>query len=76
MQVSTLLADPEAISLWSFVSHEGLIVLRVRVIQKEPRCSLCRTTSTFETTARIERASWDIGLNAVLSSLTKFLHQT
>lgn len=45
MQVSTLLADPEAISLESFVSQENLIVLRVRVVQKQSKCPLCQTAS-------------------------------
>lgn len=45
MQVSTLLADPETISLESFVPQEGLIVLRVRVIQKQSKCPLCQSIS-------------------------------
>ena len=45
MQVSTLLADPAAIRLEAFVSEESLIVLRVRVVQKQPKCPLCQTDS-------------------------------
>jgi transposase len=45
MQVSTLLADPEAISLEAFVPQESLIVLRVRVFQKQSKCPLCLTDS-------------------------------
>ncbi|MBA3693279.1 MAG: ISL3 family transposase [Acidobacteria bacterium] len=45
MQVSTLLADPAAISLEAFVPQESLIVLRVRVIQKQSKCPLCQTNS-------------------------------
>jgi transposase len=45
MQVSTLLADPEAICLEAFVPQESLIVVRVRVVQKHPKCPLCQTDS-------------------------------
>lgn len=45
MQVSTLLADPAAVRLESFISEESLIVLRVRVVQKQSRCPLCQTDS-------------------------------
>ena len=46
MQVSTLLADPEAVSLESFVSQEGLIVLRVHAVQKQTQCPLCQSYSS------------------------------
>lgn len=45
MQVSTLLADPAAVRLEAFVSEESLIVLRVRVIQKQSKCPLCQIDS-------------------------------
>ncbi len=46
MQVATLLADPLAISLESFVSVESLIVLRVKAVQKQSQCPLCQQYST------------------------------
>lgn len=45
MQVSTLLADPEAISLESFVSQEARIILRVRAVREQSKCPLCLTDS-------------------------------
>lgn len=45
MQVSTLLADPEVISLESFVSQESVIVLRVRTVLKQAKCLLCQSIS-------------------------------
>ena len=45
MQVSTLLADPSAISLEAFVSQESLIVLRVHVVQTRAACPLCQQYS-------------------------------
>ena len=45
MQVSTLLADPEALCLDAFVSQESLIVIRARVVQKDSKCPLCQTNS-------------------------------
>lgn len=45
MQVSTLLADPEVISLESFVSQESVIVLRVRTVLKQAKCPLCQSIS-------------------------------
>lgn len=46
MQVSTLLADPEAVSLESFVSQEGLIILRVHAVQKKAQCPSCQNYSS------------------------------
>ena len=45
MQVSTLLANPDAVRLEAFVSEENSIVLRVRVVQKQSKCPLCQTNS-------------------------------
>lgn len=41
MDVSTLLADPSAISLEAFVSRQNLIIVRVRAVQKTVCCPLC-----------------------------------
>jgi len=45
MDVSTLLADPTAISLELFVSHAKAITIVVRSIQKAVCCPLCREIS-------------------------------
>jgi transposase len=45
MQVSTLLADPEALHLEAFISEESLIVVQVRVVQEQSKCPLCLTDS-------------------------------
>ncbi len=45
MDVSTLLADPSAISLEAFVSRQNLIVMRVHAVQKTVRCPLCNEHS-------------------------------
>jgi transposase len=41
MEISTLLADPIAISLEACVSKENLIVLHIRSVQKQATCPLC-----------------------------------
>jgi len=46
MDVSTLLADPSAISLEAFVSRQNLIILRVRAVQKAVCCPLCNEPSS------------------------------
>lgn len=46
MEVSTLLADPSAISLEAFVSENNLIVLRVRSVLGQATCPLCHQPST------------------------------
>jgi len=46
MDVSTLLADPIAISLEAFVSRQNLIILRVRAVQKAVCCPLCNEPSS------------------------------
>jgi len=46
MDVSTLLADPSAISLEAFVSRQNLIILRVRAVQKAVCCPLCNKPSS------------------------------
>ena len=40
MDVSTLLADPSAISLEAFVSSQNLIIVRVHAVQKTVCCPL------------------------------------
>jgi len=46
MDVSTLLADPSAISLDTFVSRQNLIIVRVRAVQKAVCCPLCNEPSS------------------------------
>lgn len=46
MDVSTLLADPSAISLEAFVSRQNLIIVRVRAVQKTVCCPLCNEPSS------------------------------
>jgi len=46
MDVSTLLADPSAISLEAFVSRQNLIVMRVHAVQKTVCCPLCNENSS------------------------------
>ncbi len=46
MDVSTLLADPSAISLEAFVSVQNLIMVRVRTVQKAVCCPLCNEYSS------------------------------
>jgi transposase len=46
MDVSTLLADPSAISLETFVSKQNLIIVRVRSVQKAVCCPLCNEHSS------------------------------
>lgn len=46
MDVSTLLADPSAISLEAFVSVQNLIMVRVRAVQKAVCCPLCNEYSS------------------------------
>ncbi len=41
MEISTLLADPVAISLEACISKENLIVLRIRSVQRQATCPLC-----------------------------------
>ena len=53
MHVSTLLADPEAISLESFVSQEGVIVLRV----KDPKAKRPFKTPMYQFVAPAGMAS-------------------
>lgn len=45
MDIAHLLADPTALSLESFISHEKLIVVVVRSVQPAPVCQLCRQPS-------------------------------
>lgn len=45
MDVSTLLADPVALSLECFVSLDNSITIVVRSVQKQPACPLCRYPS-------------------------------
>jgi transposase len=45
MDASTLLADPNAVELQSFVSHENSITIVVRSIQTKAYCPLCRQPS-------------------------------
>lgn len=45
MDVSTLLADPSAISLETFVSRQNLIILRVHAVQQTVCCPLCNEHS-------------------------------
>ncbi len=45
MEVSTLLADPDAIRLDAFISHDAAVTLRVYCHQPRSRCPSCNTTS-------------------------------
>ena len=45
MEISTLLADPEAISLEACVSKQNFIVLRIRSVQRQVTCPLCNEPS-------------------------------